>query len=44
MNALRASGNPSGAAKVASDFTERLDADLGVAPSPSFKTLLASSS
>lgn len=44
MKALRASGNPSGAAKVASDFTERLDADLGVAPSPGFKTLLASSS
>jgi hypothetical protein len=36
MNALRASGNPSGAAKVEHDFTERLNADLGVAPSPAF--------
>ncbi len=37
MNALQASGDPSGAAKVASDFTERLNADLGVTPSPGFK-------
>lgn len=36
INALRASGNPSGATKVERDFTERLNADLGVAPSPAF--------
>ena len=44
MNALRASGNPSGAAKVERDFTERLNADLGVAPSPDFFVPLTSSS
>ena len=44
MNALRASGNPSGAAKVERDFTERLDTDLGVAPSPDFFVSLTSSS
>ena len=44
MNALRASGNPSGAAKVERDFTERLDTDLGVAPSPDFFVPLTSSS
>ena len=43
MNALRASGNPSGAAKER-DFTERLNADLGVAPSPDFFVPLRSSS
>jgi len=44
MNALRASGNPSGAAKVERDFTDRLNADLGVAPSPDFFVPLTPSS
>lgn len=44
MDALRASGNPSGAAKVERDFTERLNTDLGVAPSPDFFVPLTSSS
>ena len=36
MSALRSAGNTSGAAKVERDFAERLESDLGIAPSPDF--------